>query len=102
MQTFCQCQGGITRRYCLHLTLVAYHQLVVYPELVKARGEIIYAILRNIDVSLGNSGIVVGRIDFKDPRQKSQESYYIGRVGIAKNASETGKGGISFNTGEYR
>lgn len=29
-----------------------------------------------------------GRIDFKDPRQKSQESYYIGRVGIAKNASE--------------
>ena len=26
-----------------------------------------------------------GRIDFKDPRQKSQESYYIGRVGIAKN-----------------
>ena len=29
-----------------------------------------------------------GRIDFMDPRQKSQESYYIGRVGIAKNASE--------------
>lgn len=29
-----------------------------------------------------------GRIDFKDPRQESQESYYIGRVGIAKNASE--------------
>ena len=29
-----------------------------------------------------------GRIDFKDPRQKSQESYYIGRVSIAKNASE--------------
>ena len=29
-----------------------------------------------------------GRIDFKDPKQKDEEVYYIGRVGIAKNASE--------------
>ena len=29
-----------------------------------------------------------GRIDFKDPKQKDEEAYYIGRVGIAKNASE--------------
>jgi len=29
-----------------------------------------------------------GRIDFKDPNVKGDESYYIGRVGIAKNNSE--------------
>ena len=29
-----------------------------------------------------------GRIDFKDPMQKEEESYYIGRVGIAKTPSE--------------
>lgn len=29
-----------------------------------------------------------GRIDFKDPRQAQEESYYIGRVGIAKTLSE--------------
>ncbi|MDD6743413.1 MAG: DUF4968 domain-containing protein [Roseburia porci] len=29
-----------------------------------------------------------GRIDFIDPNVKSMESYYIGRIGIAKNASE--------------
>ena len=29
-----------------------------------------------------------GRIDFKDPNMDFPESYYIGRVGIAKNASE--------------
>lgn len=29
-----------------------------------------------------------GRIDFKDPTQKDEESYYIGRVGIAKTPSE--------------
>ena len=29
-----------------------------------------------------------GRIDFKDPTQKEEESYYIGRVGIAKTPSE--------------
>ena len=29
-----------------------------------------------------------GRIDFKDPRMDSDEAYYIGRVGIAKNSSE--------------
>lgn len=29
-----------------------------------------------------------GRIDFKDPKEKSPESYYIGRVGIAKTPSE--------------
>ena len=29
-----------------------------------------------------------GRIDFKDPNAKAAESYYIGRVGIAKNGSQ--------------
>ena len=29
-----------------------------------------------------------GRIDFKDPKEKREESYYIGRVGIAKTPSE--------------
>ena len=29
-----------------------------------------------------------GRIDFRDPKQKEDESYYIGRVGIAKNGSD--------------
>lgn len=29
-----------------------------------------------------------GRIDFKDPNMKSEESYYIGRVGISKTPSE--------------
>ncbi|MGN0484619.1 MAG: 3'-5' exonuclease [Lachnospiraceae bacterium] len=29
-----------------------------------------------------------GRIDFKDPRMKTEEAYYIGRVGITKHASE--------------
>ena len=29
-----------------------------------------------------------GRIDFKDPKMKSEETYYIGRVGISKTPSE--------------
>lgn len=29
-----------------------------------------------------------GRIDFKDPRQKKEESYYVGRVGISENTTD--------------